>query len=363
MTRQPTQLDGLTGLRGIAAWAVVIYHIRSGAGGWMPHLVERIFARGFLAVDLFFMLSGFVIWLNYATWFETRGWRGYGGFLQKRLARIWPLHALVLIAMTALAALLAATGRATPIDYPWGQLPLHFALLQNWGFTTELSWNHPAWSISTEFAAYLAFPVLVLIARPQKWPLPVLIAGVIGLALILGLIVTKVEGGVTGSHIPQLGLSRCLFQFAMGALVCLIWQRTMASASRTSLIAALLFALVGGFWAFGPLRQPLGFPLAMAPLLLALAHSDGGRWNPLRSRPLVWLGEISYSTYLIHFLGWRVFKLVLVSDAAAVSPLQTGMFMGLVLAGSVISYRLVEQPGRRWMAGLQFNKGLRTKAA
>jgi peptidoglycan/LPS O-acetylase OafA/YrhL len=157
---------------------------------------------------------------------------------------------------------------------------------------------------------------------------------------------------ILGHDIAGLGLYRCLVQFAMGALICLIWQNTKPQ--PLTFISGFLFITIATLWIAGFLPETLGFPLAIAPLLLALAHGDGHRWNWLRARPLVWLGEISYSTYLIHFVGWIVFKLIFVADAAHVPIWQTALFMVLVLVGSVISYRLIEQPGRRWMAGLRF---------
>jgi peptidoglycan/LPS O-acetylase OafA/YrhL len=354
MTDKPSQLDGLTGLRGIAAWFVVFYHIRSGAGDWLPPAIMALCAKGYLAVDLFFMLSGFVIWLNYAPWFQARGWGGYGSFLQKRLARVWPLHATVLIAMIGLASVLAATGRTAPQSYPWPQLPLHFALMQNWGLTHELSWNHPAWSISTEFAAYLTFPLLVLVAKPNRWPIWAQAAAIGALGLGLHLLMTA-NGAITlGNDIAGLGLYRCLVQFAMGALICLIWQKS--APHPLTLICTVLFVAIAALWLTGYWPETLAFPLAIAPLLLALAHGDSLRWNILRARPLVWLGEISYSTYLVHFAGWIIFKLLFVRDAAHVPIWQTAVFMALVLVGSIISYRLIEQPGRRWMAGLHFGR-------
>ena len=357
MTVARAQLDGLTGLRGLAAWLVVFYHIQSGIGGWMPPLAGAAFAKGYLAVDLFFILSGFVIWLNYADWFTARGWSGYGPFLQKRLARIWPLHAFVLVLMALLGAALALSGRPTGVDYPWSELPLHFALLQNWGFTDTLSWNHPAWSISTEFGAYIAFPLLVLVAKPDRWHTAGLIAAIIGLcALIDGLFIAAGGGGL-GSDIPGLGLLRCLCQFAIGCLLCIIWTRTsQQQAPRIATVAALGFAVMSGLWYAGAMDETRAFPLAAASLILCLALCDGARLNLLRWRPIVWLGEISYSTYLVHFLAWRVFKLLFVSDAAAVSPLQTVFFIALLLAGSAISYRLIEQPGRRFFAGIALKR-------
>ena len=129
-----------------------------------PPPVIALLGKGYLAVDLFFILSGFVIWYNYAARIVDGGWGETRLFLWRRFARVWPLHAAVLAAFVGIALLLLATGRDTS-GYPLAELPLHLALVQNWGLTPDLAWNHPAWSISTEFAAYLLFPGLVLAVR------------------------------------------------------------------------------------------------------------------------------------------------------------------------------------------------------
>lgn len=358
------QLDSLTGLRGIAAWFVVFYHIRASIAWAVPTPVTALFAKGYLAVDLFFMLSGFVIWLNYAAAFEARGMGAYGDFLKRRLARIYPLHLFVLLATAAFAAAMAFSGRAEPDRYPWAELPLHFALVQNWGFTHALSWNHPAWSISTEFAAYLAFPLLVIGARIGRWPPLALVAGTVALCVGLHLAMTAGGEQTLGGDIPRWGLLRCLIQFACGAMLCRLWLlwRDKRLPAPASLVLA---AVIGACWAAGLFAETLAYPLIVACLLLALAMADCARWNPLSARPLVWLGEISYSTYLIHFGGWTVFKLLLVNDDAHVSLWQAGLFLALVLLGSAFCYRFVEQPGRRWISSWRSGgaKGKATHAA
>lgn len=155
------QLDGLTAVRGIAAWFVVLYHIRASTP-WLPDGVMALAHKGYLAVDFFFLLSGFVIWLSAREDFAARGLAATGAFLRRRMARIYPLYAVMLALTILFAALVHTTGRDMD-NYPWAELPLHILMLQNWGFTDALSWNHPAWSISTELAAYLLFPLIALL--------------------------------------------------------------------------------------------------------------------------------------------------------------------------------------------------------
>src|ERR1700733_1554994 len=125
MTR--AELRPLTSLRGLAAWMVVLYHVRVAAAPTLGPDVVAIAAKGYLAVDFFFMLSGFVLWLNYAGRLRAGRLREWGDFIIRRLARIWPLHAAMLGLAAALALALAVTGRDTS-DYPLDELPVHLAL-------------------------------------------------------------------------------------------------------------------------------------------------------------------------------------------------------------------------------------------
>lgn len=340
------QLHQLTGLRGIAAWLVVLYHARLAATELFPPEIIAVFARGYLAVDLFFMLSGFVMWLNYGERLRAEGWGGAPSFWWKRIARIWPLHIAILAVMVAFVAVLLATGRATD-GYPIAELPLHILLLQNWGFTATLSWNHPAWSISTELAAYIVFPALVLAARWERMRLPALIAALAGLLAVLHLLYTAAGHRDLGEDIAALGLWRCLIEFTVGMFVALIWQglrgRTgpivPALAALAILAAAAIFAL----------PETAIAPAVFAAGLLALALSGGAVSRLLASRALRWLGDISYATYLIHFFGFILFKIAFVDDDGQLTGAQLTFFLFLVLGASAAAFRLLEKPAQRWM--------------
>src|SRR3569833_2961374 len=155
------QLDALTGIRGIAAWFVVLFHMRLAMTLLLPPAGIAVLGKGYLADDLFFMLSGFVLWLNYGARFAQGGRAEAPRFWWMRFARVWPLLAAVLVGLALFAAVLLATGRDAS-HYPFAELPLHVLLVQNWGFTHALTWNDPAWSISTALGAYIVFPFVVL---------------------------------------------------------------------------------------------------------------------------------------------------------------------------------------------------------
>lgn len=339
------ELRALTGLRGIAAWFVVAYHIRLSVEG-LPASIVTVFAKGYLAVDFFFLLSGFVIWLSWGERLRDGGLRAVPGFLWRRLARIWPLHAVVLAAAVVLALLLAATGRHDAADYPFADLPLHVLLLQNWGFTDHLAWNDPSWSISTEWAAYLLFPLLALSIDWRRVPTAAILVAIAAAFVLLH----AAMGGVAtlGTDIWALGLRRCLVEFGCGTAVCALWLRwsdapTLPAVGATGSALALAAA-----WASGA-AETLVIPAAFAALLLAAALSAGRRGNPLEHPALHTLGDISYATYLGHFLLFVVFKLAVVDDPRAIPPTLIALYLALVLASSVALHHLVELPAQAWL--------------
>ena len=163
------QLPSLTPLRGIAALWVVLYHY-CGTAQFFPNLDitphSYLISKGYLAVDMFFMLSGFVMAHVYYRAFSESVGQHYRGFLVARIARLYPLHVFILSLFIATAAASQfMTGIATgsfdsmPLTGPrsLGAIVANIFMLQGLA-AGQLSWNYPAWSISVEFIAYLALP-------------------------------------------------------------------------------------------------------------------------------------------------------------------------------------------------------------
>jgi len=345
-------LPALTGLRGVAAWFVVLYHIRLSAGAQVPPEALASFSKGYLAVDLFFMLSGFVLWLNYADRLRAEGLAAAPLFLARRLARIWPLHLFILAGAIAFAGLLQALGKINPETYPWAELPLHILLVQNWGFTSTLTWNVPAWSISCEWAAYLLFPFLVLAIDWRKVGAFATAAAILLLAFLLGALMESGGASTLGADVPRFGLLRALCEFAIGTAVCGLWLRWREGPVRPASISALLSLALTAAWLASLLSETVAVPLAFAALLLALALTAASGRNPLGWRPVHYLGRISYATYLVHYLLFILFKILFVDDAANVPLPLLGLFLALTFAASAALHHLVELPAQRWANAL-----------
>ncbi len=347
MPRQ--MLPTLTGLRGFAALMVLLYHIRSAMGGFLPERVIAVLAEGYLAVDLFFVLSGFVLWWTYGTEFRDQGIRAAPRFIVRRFARIFPLHIAILSAMLLFALALLVSGREPGAHYSFAQLPAHYLLVQNWGFSNGLTWNDPAWSISTEWAAYLLLAIAggwLAQLRIGAWSFPLV---VVTMAAGLGWWFASAGRISIGNDIPVTGLLRCLVEFGIGILLCQWWTAQRERRHAATIIYGTTLALVGA----GALllifaqSQPAAVPLIMtAIVILALQASTAAR--PLLSgRIAQWLGDISYAVYLSHFFLWILFKLFFVADPARVHPAGILAFILLTLAVSHLLHIGLEVPGRR----------------
>ena len=354
------ELRALTSVRGIAAWLVVLFHLRRSIDG-LPAPAMDFLSKGYLAVDFFFLLSGFVIWMSYADRIRAQGFAAVPEFLKRRIARIWPLHLFMLGIAVALALLLTFTGRDTG-HFPFAELPLHVVLLQNWGFTSDLHWNDPAWSISCELGAYLVFPILALAIDWRRVPTPAILAAITALLVLLHTLFAANGATSLGQAIPKLGLLRCILEFAAGTAICALWIRWrdhwVEPASLSFTVAAILLAA----WITGILPETLTVPAAFAAALLALALTASRRGNPLEGRTLYYLGEISYATYLGHYLLWFAFKLALV-DSPKIGWALVALYLALVLAFSAALYHGVERPAQRWINRLRLTPGTKPSIA
>jgi peptidoglycan/LPS O-acetylase OafA/YrhL len=311
---------------------------------------------------MFFVLSGFVISHVYKTGF-ARGVTGhrYRNFLKARVARLYPLHVTVLLlfvvsAVAERAATYALKGSFEPIplvgERSLSGLLANLVMLQGL-WASKLSWNDPSWSISLEFLAYLLFPLIF----PVLWRAsPIGRAGIGGLLLAVLVWLAYCTGDYFNQWNGTYAILRCLPEFLVGSLLYSVYQsRAFASMLATdSAFLAVLFPL-GALLHLG--AADLGI-IALFPLLILTAvRNTGCCARLLNSAPLLWLGDISYSLYLLHwfvlFLVTEVTRLIPRIDLASL-PLGTSLslmaaMIGVSLTLATLSFRCVEVTGRRWL--------------
>ncbi|GHF74944.1 acyltransferase family protein [Seohaeicola zhoushanensis] len=323
--RPGPEVQSLTALRGVAALWVVLYH-------YEHHFVAdfgQVIGMGDLAVDLFFVLSGFIMVYVY------RDRARFGPFLLKRFARLFPVHAVTL---AGVAMMIAAAGflgvQSDGKVEPW-PFVMNLLCLHGWGLLNNMSLNYPSWSISAEFAAYLVFPA---IAGPLlKMPL----ARAILLALIFAAACIWVADA-TGRKIYLRSFDfspiRILPEFVLGMIAARIGLETRLNPCAVLLVAAV--PLAGGlFWA-SPLLFIAGVPL----LVLGLFLCD----RPLPAA-LLYLGRISYSLYMVHALVEKAgFSLAERALGTELMPLWVlPVMLAAAIAAAAVLYHAVEVPGRR----------------
>jgi peptidoglycan/LPS O-acetylase OafA/YrhL len=298
-------------------------------------------------------LSGFILLHTYRARFEVFSWGEYFRFLGLRLARIYPGYLAALGAMVALV--LAASFAGVPHSstaYPLGWLLPEALMLHAWwpvwGLGAHFTgWNYPDWSVSVEWFAYLfIFPLAVWLLKRLAGIGTFFVA-----ALALGLVV--LEPAIRTNW----ELSMVSLLFLVGALLWDIRRRTLAAGRKLPrhLDSAAFALLLAGLW----LRtDALYFKslllLAMGLLILGLSREDGLLARLFATRLAVFLGEISYSIYLIHGVVLRLLKIVLPGAKYVHStlPVRAGILAVdgmMVLVAAMLLYFLVEHPARVWL--------------
>jgi peptidoglycan/LPS O-acetylase OafA/YrhL len=265
---------------------------------------------------------------------------------------------MVFLAAAALerTAIYLAGGSVEPVQLTGERsvvgLFANLAMLQGL-WARGLSWNNPAWSISLEFIAYLLFPLIF----PWLWQAPMrdkAIAGLFAFAALAGLAWHTGDDLNQWNGIPA--ILRCLPEFLIGILIYSIYEqalfaRTLASDLALGLMLATVCALVHSA------ASDFGIVLLFPGLILAAVRNEGHLRRLLNAAPLRWLGDISYSLYLVHW--FVLFVLVETVQRLPGLSLRQLPWMGSLLATlllivvsvalATVTHRVIEVRGRLWL--------------
>jgi peptidoglycan/LPS O-acetylase OafA/YrhL len=286
----PTKrIRSLDGLRGIAAIAVMLFHFNIFflPQAHLTRIVPTLIDRAYLAVDLFFLLSGFVMTHVHGQSLASDWQAHWRQFMIARFARVYPLFALTTLAMLMIVAL-----SKTPLEmasFSYRSLALQPFLLQQW--FSGLSWNYPSWSISTEAEAYLFF---IFSARPLVMGRYPRLLAACCVAILAALSIRNAGSLNLFTGLPA--LLRTISEFSLGALLYRALQRDIrVLLPRQAAILAILFTALGivtrmDFIIVGGLVCLIGYSVKAMDALGRL----------LNSRLSIALGDWSYSIYLWH---------------------------------------------------------------
>ena len=349
----PADLRSLTSLRFLAAIWVALYSFWpnldvSNLGlPAMPNLV----AKGYLGVELFFVLSGFILCHVYLAAHGEKRF-SYKDFLWARIARVYPLHIATLIGVGLLG--LGATMAGMAIDsnvLSWESLPANIFMVHAWGLAPEAGWNHPSWSISAEWFAYLCFPAFAFVAwKLRHRPVVAVIGAVVFMALLYAGFQRLAGFPLTEATI-RWGALRIVPCFAYGCALYLLYRR--APLPRAGWIAGVLALMIV---AAAVLSAWDGVIVALSGgLILSLASLSNAQAGVLASKPAVYLGEISYSVYMV-VVPWKLLAVNLAAKLTDAPDKQLQLFVWLAIMASLpivaaVSYHLVEYPARKALRG------------
>ncbi len=341
------RLNSLTAVRFFAAIYVVLFHF----SGRTIRFWDQI-GSGYLGVDLFFVLSGFILMYNYGDRATTEA-AFYRLFLSARIARIYPAFILAFILATP-AVISFALFRHPPVE-AWTKTVVAglatLSMVHAWFPRLAFYWNFPSWSVSDEMFFYLCFPMLAVLLKRfgERWSLLLALACVLLAPGLLAFVIVKTGLPITNLSTLQITPILRLSQFVMGMAVgriFLLRQHRPRLGRIWGILATTLAMCTAAFLPSIPyfLRIFLTTPV-FAMLIYALARCErpSAPKKTLALGGLVLLGDASYSIYILqwplfYMLGWSV---------TAMTGQHLLSFLVLLVGASIASLKLVEEPLRR----------------
>jgi peptidoglycan/LPS O-acetylase OafA/YrhL len=343
-------LPPLTGIRALAALLVLGMHADQNVSAAVSSALAFL-KRGYLGVDLFFVLSGFIITHVYLSSLARPNRVAVRVFLWHRFIRLYPAHVTILALLFGLVQLARSAG--IPLNNPqeWrdSEILWQLTLLHAWGVTEHPGWNAPSWSISAEWFAYLLFPLLapaLIYIRERAAALAIAVLAIATTAALF----TAFDWSLN-TWVGAPALTRVSGEFLCGAAL----RRAIELGVKPS--GYVGDALGIGAFAVFLVAASAGLPdfaliALLATTVFAAATSQGPLARVLGSMPLIWLGEVSYSIYMVHFPVLLIFRRVcermdLIGEGAIAQTLAFVVAIALVILAAALLFYLVERPTRR----------------
>jgi peptidoglycan/LPS O-acetylase OafA/YrhL len=294
-------IDGLRGLLGIAVFShhtVITWFYLHGAPWQLPP--SRLVAHlGQTSVALFFMITAFLFWGRVLARGDQIDWVD---FIVSRMYRLYPAY-LLMLGLVVTAVFIRTAGTSVP-DGPWLKPLARWLVFTMFGAPdlngvpeTSLMVAGVTWSLRYEWLFYLALPLLGFATRRSRQPIPAVFSAA-ALATIFWAL------GGFASFVPAIS------QSFLGGIVAAHWVRNpvLVSVSRTRGAALVAVAALAGVVAVFPTAYM--WPATAGLTIFFVAVSTGqDLWGLLRLPGLLWLGDITYSIYLLHgFLLWLIFQ-------------------------------------------------------
>jgi peptidoglycan/LPS O-acetylase OafA/YrhL len=358
----PKRLFALDISRGLAALAVVIWHWQHFAyngttlsKGFVRSeqplyaILKLFYERGLMAVDYFFLLSGFIFFWLYRSSIEERT-TSFSHFWIQRFSRLYPLHFITLLIVAALQmAYISHNGR--PFVYSFNDI-YHFSLnlffIQKWGFEKGWSFNAPTWSVSIEILLYLLFFAIAYIRRGYAlFCLGVAVCFLFVASCIRNEIFNGISlfflGGFVFSATKILSANRQGWKVVIYISTLLCWGLTLSNFYILDISGFIERLGFSGELLLNIFPYYILFPLTICSL--ALLEIDQKK-EVFKS--VAWIGDITYASYLLHFPLQLIFGLAagykLLNSYFYLSPIYLVIFFSLLISVSYLTFIGFERP-------------------
>lgn len=347
---QTPEIRPLTGIRGMAAWMVVVLHF---SGVWailLPSLEPMRLFRGYLGVDLFFILSGFILSYVHRPGSVCFGFCEYRKFIWLRMARIYPNHLAMLLVLIAMILGAHAMHVEMTGDYKWSELPFQLTMTHRFPFVPGGQWNFPSWSISAEWFAYLTMFPLCWHLLKRDWSAKKSLCTAYAL-LVVWLLISfySHDAGTTPGKCWAIIHVSC--EFIAGSLLFQACRKGGPFIDALRNKGTLLFVILLGLLAF---PNDTG-PILLFPLILASLTSERS-WiaRVFSSKPALWMGKVSYALYMCHGVMLKLLKILLPPEHFANCGLGVRMLLVLcemlfLLGFAAALCFLIEIPARNFL--------------
>ena len=368
----PGYLANLTPLRGIAALIVLLFHFDLFWGGPFAGTLFQtdttlFVKKGYLLVDFFFVLSGFIMCHVYGKSFMGSVSRaGFWQFMKARFARIYPLHLFTLAWAVLLFAAIVYTNfplneREKSVYNLWA-IPANLGLFHAMGFYPGYTWNGPSWTISVELWMYVAFPFLYgpvsrLPNRGRVAMLLLLLGGYVG--LVYGWNNFPGFPWRQSLNMPPLmggAFARCVLSFCVGMVFYGLFRQQWGRAWLANGYATVGFGLamvVSMHLGLSDIITVATFPF----IILSAGYGSTNVNKFLITKPMQRLGDLSFSIYLTNeviFNSAHVLRFALTGSHLAPTGLSAGQiwlwcigWLAVVILISELTYRFIELPARQ----------------
>ena len=383
MEQNRQQLPALTGMRFFLALWIVVYHQRPPLNSILPawpdlcHALESTLKTGYSAVGIFFVLSGFVLAYNYDLQRICRP-TAIARFGAARFSRIYPAYLIGLVLLIPTTLYRFFSGLIDSYDMGWetGAFFANLLLLQAWIPDMALSWNYPGWSLSNEASFYTAFPFIGSWLSRLNRISTLLKAGSLFwvLALVAPLLAVWIpiphfgRAPATDIELPNAGLWANVIRynpllrlpdFCLGMVLAQVFRRVPRQNRLWRFgpwfyLPASTFALLAYATAdhipFPLMHNGLLLPL-YACIVFGLALNGGPLAHLLSTRPMVFLGNVSYSMYILHvpIYTWLGLAFKHILHRSHEGWIWFVCYVLAVIIGSSVFYQFIEEPAHKFL--------------